>query len=106
MCQGVPLPEISELRNHVMEQVIHSFIVKIWREEPGKGRAFTWRGYITHVPDNERHYLTSLGGIGSFIRVYLQQMGVTMDFRWRVAQWLKRRTRKRTGGGQLEKGRH
>ncbi len=57
----------------------HSFIVKIWLEEPAddnrKGR---WRGHITHVPDGERRYLKSLGEIVAFMVPYLLSMGVRL----------------------------
>ncbi len=58
----------------------HSFIVKIWLEEPAddnrKGR---WRGHITHVPGGERRYLKSLSEIVAFIVPYLVSMGVRLD---------------------------
>lgn len=58
----------------------HSFIVKIWLEEPAenhhKGK---WRGHITHVPGGERRYLKSLGEIAAFIAPYLVTMGVRLD---------------------------
>ena len=58
----------------------HSFIVKIWIEEPAenqhKGR---WRGHITHVPGGERRYLESLSEIAAFMVPYLMSMGVKLD---------------------------
>ncbi len=58
----------------------HSFIVKIWLEEPAdddnKGK---WRGHITHVPDGERRYLKGVGEIADFIVPYLASMGVQVD---------------------------
>jgi hypothetical protein len=58
----------------------HSFIVKIWIEEPAeehhKGR---WRGHITHVPGGERRYLESLGEIVAFMVPYLLSMDVRLD---------------------------
>ena len=58
----------------------HSFIVKIWLEEPAdddnKGK---WRGHITHVPDGERRYLNGVGEIADFIVPYLASMGVQVD---------------------------
>ena len=67
----------------------HSFIVKIWLEEPAedlhKGR---WRGHITHVPSGERRYLQSLGEIVAFIVPYLVSMGVRLDVYWRLRSWL------------------
>ncbi len=63
----------------------HSFIVKIWLEEPAdnhhKGK---WRGHITHVPSGERRYLKSLGGIPAFIVPYLVAMGVRLEPYWNL----------------------
>ncbi len=55
----------------------HSFIVKIWLEETVEeaGRAI-WRGHITHIPSNKRHYVKELDDIKVFIRPYLEEMGV------------------------------
>ena len=69
----------------------HSFIVKIWLEEPAeehrKGR---WRGHITHVPSGERRYLKSLGGMLTFIVPYLVSMGVRLEAYWRLRTLLWR----------------
>ncbi len=63
----------------------HSFVVKIWREEPAvdhkQGR---WRGHITHVPSGERRYLKSLNEIVAFMVPYLVSMGVRLDALWRL----------------------
>ena len=63
----------------------HSFIVKIWLEEPTddnhKGK---WRGHITHVPGGERRYLENLGEILAFIVPYLMSMGVRPDVLWKL----------------------
>ena len=69
----------------------HSFIIKIWLEEPAenhdKGR---WRGHITHVPSGERRYLKSLGEIVAFIGPYLVSMGVRLEASWRLRSLLRR----------------
>jgi hypothetical protein len=75
----------------LLGRMIHSFIIKIWREEVGEGKLPGWRGHITHVPGNERRYLKTLGDITDFVKAYLQHMGVQVDLRWRVKHWLKRR---------------
>jgi len=59
--------------------MIHSFIIKIWREEPEKGKLPKWKGHITHVPD--------------FVNIYLQRMGIRVGLRWRWKQWLVNRSR-------------
>jgi hypothetical protein len=59
----------------------HSFIVKVWLEESGPGSPRgSWRGYITHVADNERRYLENLSEILLFIRPYLERMGVKLGW--------------------------
>jgi hypothetical protein len=72
-------------------QIIHSFIIKIWREEAEKGKPPQWRGHITHVPGNERCYLKTLEEVSVFILDYLQRMGVNTGLRWRLKHWLKKR---------------
>jgi len=75
----------------LLESNTHSFIVKIWLEETVEeaGQA-TWRGHITHVPNGDRHYLKDLDDISNFVVPYLDRMGVKLDMRWRVRQWLNR----------------
>jgi hypothetical protein len=81
-----------ESEDDQLGRMIHSFIVKIWREEPERGKALTWRGYITHVPSNQRLYLKSLADIPEFIKTYLWRMGMRVGLCWRVKQWLKKGT--------------
>lgn len=59
---------------------IHSFIIKIWLEEPDEEtQSPTWRGHITHVPSGERHYIAALTEISAFITPHLKKMGVPLD---------------------------
>lgn len=61
----------------MQETEIHSFIVKVWREETAEeGGQTRWRGHITHVQTGKRRYLQSLSGILAFIMPYLERMGV------------------------------
>jgi hypothetical protein len=55
----------------------HSFVVKVWLEESVEeaGEA-TWRGHVTHVPDQDRRYVHTLDDILDFIAPYLDLMGV------------------------------
>ena len=71
------------------ETSTHSFIIKIWREWTGTqpGHA-TWRGSITHVPSGERRYLHDLKDILTFIKPYLEQMGVQQHRYQRIRGWL------------------
>ena len=77
--------------NDLPGRTIYSFIIKIWREDPGRNKHAKWRGHITHVPSQERRYLKSLDDVTDFVNRYLYYMGVRVDFRWRLKQWLKRR---------------
>jgi hypothetical protein len=76
------------------EPVTHSFVIKIWREtlRAGSNRA-TWRGYITHVPNGERHYLRRLTDVKLFIAAYLAQMGIRVGVVLGARLWLWRRAR-------------
>jgi hypothetical protein len=79
----------------------HSFIVKIWIEEAGKGQTRpTWRGHIVHVPGGERRYLKSLGDIIDFITPYLEEMNVALGLRVNVRRWLKESLKHFTSSGQ------
>lgn len=67
----------------------HSFVVKIWLEEPAENHhTGKWRGHITHVPSGERRYLKSLGEIIAFIVPYLVSMGVRLEGYWRLRSLL------------------
>lgn len=68
----------------------HSFIIKVWLEEPAEAADLAvWRGHITHVPSGERRYLKNPNEIIDFIVPYLEAMGVKLGMRWRMKQWLK-----------------
>lgn len=55
------------------ESNLHSFIVRLWREETDEAAGPTvWRGHITHVPSGTRRYLTDLRDIAAFIAPYLE----------------------------------
>ena len=87
---------MAERGMELLEFNTHSFIVKIWLEEPGLGgRRGKWRGYITHVPSGERRYLESLNEILAFMIPYLLSMGVRLEGYWRFRDWLSRRRRRR-----------
>jgi hypothetical protein len=85
----------------LLEFNTHSFIVKIWLEEPAtKSRRATWRGHITHVPSGERRYLKNLWQIAAFIAPYLIAMGVKLNFYLRIQEWLQRRRENNIGNEQ------
>jgi hypothetical protein len=66
----------------------HSFVVKIWREDPaGDPAEARWRGHITHVPSGDRRYLKSLNEVVAFMVPYLVSMGVRVDALGKVLSW-------------------
>jgi len=51
---------------------MHSFIVKIWQEEPaGSDQTAVWRGSVTHAVNRDRVYFTDVSEILPFINAYL-----------------------------------
>jgi hypothetical protein len=80
-----------------------SFIIKVWVEDSlddvgGK----TWRGHITHVPSGERRYFDRLDEVLSFITPHLEALGVVIDKRRRLLNWLKRWRSGRSSGRRNE----
>jgi hypothetical protein len=73
------------------ESTTHSFIIRIWLEEPGEAGGAKWRGHITHVPSGERRYLKNVDDAVDFILPYLAKMGVRLDLQVRLKQWLRHR---------------
>ncbi len=58
----------------------HSFIVRVWLEETAEeAQEARWRGQITHVPSQKRHYVENLRDLNEFIADYLQAMGVRIS---------------------------
>ncbi len=49
------------------DPTIHSFIVKVWLETARPDGPRTAHGSITHVPGEEKMYLTSLDDISAYI---------------------------------------
>lgn len=66
------------------ETRIHSFILKLWLETSPEETRRRWRGYITHVPSGERRYVQTLAQVNDFVESYLDELGVTPNFRRRV----------------------
>lgn len=74
----------------LFEANIHSFIIKIWLEEPARAdQPPKWRGYVTHIPGDERHYLQAVDDIATSILPYLEDIGITPPLSWRIRRWLK-----------------
>lgn len=55
----------------------HTFVLRLWLEEPAVSGATAWRGHITHVLDDERQYVESLDDIAAFIARYLGEVDET-----------------------------
>jgi hypothetical protein len=69
---------------------IHSFIIKIWLEEPTESsQKRTWRGHITHVPGGERRAVKQLDEIFVFIIPYLEARGVKVNLFWRCVRFVQ-----------------
>lgn len=81
------------------ETPTHSFVVKVWLEEPPRGASCgVWRGHITHVASGKRVYLAQLGAIRAFVAPYLAEMGVGLGVRCAIQRWLGRLVRARPRG--------
>ena len=87
--RGLPVQESDEeVAQTATEYREHSFIVKIWVEEPiDQNDRTIWRGRIIHVPDGKRRYLKSLREIPLFISPYLNAMGVQSPLWERIREW-------------------
>lgn len=61
----------------LLETSTQSFVVKIWVEETAEEAGeVLWRGHITHVFSNERHYFASLAEMTAKMTSYLQNAGI------------------------------
>ena len=73
------------------ESKVHSFIVKLWRDEAvDETEKPVWHGYITHVPDGERRYLKRLRDVADFIGRFLEDGSFERGRRLRLKGWLRR----------------
>jgi len=56
------------------EAKIHSFIVRVWREESfNKKRQAVWRGFISSVLGGERFYFSDIKKIPALIVAHLKR---------------------------------
>lgn len=75
------------------QRMIVSFIVKIYVEQAhDDGRETTWHGKVTRVADEKSRYVHDLDGIALCIAEDIAQLGVSLNWYWRVQKWLRRRT--------------
>jgi hypothetical protein len=90
------MQDSSQLRTGRFTEYTCVFIVRIWREPREIEKAgVEWRGVIEHMPTGVRRYFKDLGVIATFIKTYLEEMGVKPTTRWRVRHWLSRYTKMR-----------
>jgi hypothetical protein len=65
---------------NLLETTTHSFVIKIWQEEPaaesGRGK---WRGRITHVGTGAHGYFEDLAEIPRFVAPYLGYAAYEQD---------------------------
>jgi len=74
-----------------------AFRVKIWVEERADGKTKAkWRGYIVHVPTEEKeHYFSDFFEIDLYILSYLIKIGIRSSWFWQIVSWYKsKRNRK------------
>ena len=63
-----------------VETNAHSFVIRLRLEETAtEASPALWRGHITHIPGNERHYLEDLDEIKRFIAPYLRSANVDIS---------------------------
>jgi hypothetical protein len=55
------------------ESMGHTFLLRIWIEETNERGNLTWRGHITHLPDERRRHVETFGQINQFIRQHLAE---------------------------------
>lgn len=69
-----------------MDNDVHAFVIRIWNEGIGAGKAKVWRGYIEHVNHDSRMYFSDLSGIARFISRQIQIQSKEPATGWRA--WL------------------
>jgi len=73
------------------ESQLHSFIIKLWVEEPvAAAQQTAWRGKITHVPGGEHRYIKSFDEIADFMTAHANWIGVEKRRQGRLRSWLRR----------------
>ena len=71
----------------------HSFVIKIWLEEPkSRSAPAVWRGRVTHVASGKHFYIDQLNSIAFIISPFLREMEVDLGYGWyfkRFIYWLQ-----------------
>lgn len=55
------------LQEQELDGNTQSFIVRIWHEAAGEGKALVWRGSVTHVGSGKRAYFRNLNSLKQFV---------------------------------------
>jgi hypothetical protein len=64
---------------------IHSFVVRIWLEEPDQEtKSPLWDGQITLVATGEQQRFRDLETMSNFVAAHLQSRGVDLGLKWRL----------------------
>ncbi len=67
------------------------FLVRIWYEARDiEGAPPQWRGWIEHTAAAQRRYLTTLDGIVTFIKPYLERKGAQIEQQAPLQRWVNR----------------
>ncbi len=68
-----------------IEPEAQSFVIKLWLEaQEDRHHKRSWRGYISHVPSNKRHYVKRLDEISDFVAEHLIKEGVDLGWWWKL----------------------
>lgn len=51
-----------------------SFVIRLWKEETNHDGQEIWRGHITSIVDNQRHYFSDINQIPALIAVSLKDL--------------------------------
>lgn len=83
------------------ETSIHSFVVRIWLEEPDQETKLpVWDGQITLVATGEQVRFKDLDTMSKVVAAHLSSLGVDPGFKWRLLSKLdelKRNVRRKLG---------
>jgi len=95
-----PDPSADATFGEPAERVTLSFIIRIWLEQPERGRAAAWRGHITQVPSGQRRSFDDLSWMAVFVLDHLERAGGRAPLLWRIRRrWLTwKRYRSASGG--------
>jgi len=72
------------------ESQLHSFIIKLWIEDPvDDAKRTAWRGQITHVPGGEHRYIKSFDEMADFVTAHSKCVGFENRPQGRLRKWIR-----------------